>query len=217
MKIRKLELNPEQERAVSHKSGVLMVMAGAGTGKTRVITERIKRLLQTSRGDEILALTFTEKATGEMAERVEDTIPYQYEEPWIHTFHGFCDRILKEEGLQIGIAPNYKIMDKVDQWFLMRRHIYELNLDILRPVQTPTGLINALLGFIAELKNHEMWPEDVEKFARTLDEPDEQKKYREVAHFYKKYEEFKAEQGALDISDLIVLTLKLFKTRSNVL
>ncbi len=217
MEIKKLRLNPEQERAVKHETGVMMVLAGAGTGKTRVITERIKRLLQTSKGDEILALTFTEKATGEMAERVEDTIPYQYEEPWIHTFHGFCDRILKAEGLQIGISPNYKIMDKVDQWFLMRRHIYELDLDVLRPVQNPTGLINAALGFIAELKNHEMWPEDVEEFAKTLEDAEERKEYEEIARFYRKYEELKAKQSALDISDLIVLTLKLFKSRANVL
>jgi len=103
----KAKLNKDQLKAVQHKSGPILVVAGAGTGKTRVITERIKYLIQ-KKGvtpQEILALTFTEKASEEMVSRVGDIMPLGYEEPWIYTFHSFADRILRERGIEIGLDP----------------------------------------------------------------------------------------------------------------
>ena len=127
-KKRKPLLNDNQTKAINHANGPLLVVAGAGTGKTRVITERIKQLIE-NKGigpNEILALTFTEKASSEMLDRVGDIMPLGYEEPWIYTFHSFADRVLKAEGLEIGIDPGYKILPYSEQWLLLRKNIFDL-------------------------------------------------------------------------------------------
>ena len=97
-------LNPEQLKAVQHKDGPLLIMAGAGTGKTTAITQRIAYLIEQklAKSDEILALTFTEKAAGEMEERVDRLLPMGYLDLWISTFHSFGERTLKDHGLDIG-------------------------------------------------------------------------------------------------------------------
>ena len=103
-----LSLDKNQLDAVKHGSGPLLIIAGAGTGKTTVITERIKHLIVDKNilSDELLALTFTEKAAHEMQERVDILLPYGYTNLWIHTFHSFCDRILRNEAHTIGLDPN---------------------------------------------------------------------------------------------------------------
>src|SRR3989304_3687452 len=101
------KLNKEQLQAINHKKGPLLIIAGAGTGKTTVITERIKYLISKNlaKPSEVLALTFTEKASREMQERVDIALPYGYTQMWISTFHSFCDRILRAEALHIAIDP----------------------------------------------------------------------------------------------------------------
>ena len=100
-------LNKEQREAVEHGGGPLLIIAGAGTGKTTVITERIKHLIleEDILASEVLALTFTEKAAREMEERVDIALPYGYTQMWISTFHSFCDRLLRQEALHIGLNP----------------------------------------------------------------------------------------------------------------
>ena len=97
------KLNKEQLEAIKHKDGPLLIIAGAGTGKTTVITERIKYLIfsKLAKPQEILALTFTDKAAREMEERVDISMPYGYTQMWISTFHSFCDRVLRQEALNI--------------------------------------------------------------------------------------------------------------------
>src|SRR3989339_981669 len=99
-------LNEEQLSAVTHVGGPLMIIAGAGTGKTTVITQRIAWLIEQGKAkpEEILALTFTEKAATEMEERVDSLLPIGYIDMWISTFHSFCEKILREHGLDIGIS-----------------------------------------------------------------------------------------------------------------
>src|SRR5688572_1685965 len=99
------KLNKEQQEAVTHEKGPLLIIAGAGTGKTTVITERIKYLIleKNLSPDSILALTFTEKASQEMEERVDVALPYGYTQMWISTFHAFCDNILRAEAIHIGL------------------------------------------------------------------------------------------------------------------
>jgi len=106
------KLNKEQLEAVRYEKGPLLIIAGAGTGKTTVITERIKYLISEglAKPSEILALTFTEKAALEMQERVDIAMPYGYTQMWISTFHSFCDRILRAEVLHIGLDSRYKLM-----------------------------------------------------------------------------------------------------------
>src|SRR5450631_3399427 len=106
-------LNKEQIAAVSHKDGPLLIVAGAGTGKTTVITRRIAYLIEQklAKPDEILALTFTDKAAGEMQERADLLLPLGYYDLWISTFHSFCERILKNHALDIGLSNDFKLLD----------------------------------------------------------------------------------------------------------
>ena len=110
------KLNKEQLEAVQHGEGPLLIIAGAGTGKTTVITERIKRLItqELAKPSQILALTFTQKAAREMEERVDILMPYGYTQMWISTFHSFCDSILRAEALHIGLDPKFKLMTTLE-------------------------------------------------------------------------------------------------------
>jgi len=117
-------LNKEQLAAVMHKDGPLLIIAGAGTGKTTIISQRIAYLIEQGRAepDEILALTFTEKAAGEMEERVDRLLPMGYLDLWISTFHGFGERILKEHGLEIGLPGDFKLLNEFEQWALIKKN-----------------------------------------------------------------------------------------------
>ena len=110
------KLNKEQKEAVEYGDGPLLIIAGAGTGKTTVVTERIKHLISSDRAkpSEILALTFTEKAAREMEERVDVIMPYGYTQMWISTFHSFCDRILRDEALAIGLDTRFNLMTEAE-------------------------------------------------------------------------------------------------------
>src|SRR6202162_6062238 len=116
-------LNSQQRRAVEHGEGPLLVVAGAGTGKTRVITERIRNLLETDpelSGENILGLTFTDKAAGEMLSRVRKAVGERSEGVWLSTFHKFClEQIIRVAN------PDVQVLDNVDHWILLRRHIAE--------------------------------------------------------------------------------------------
>jgi len=109
-------LNQEQLKAVKYNKGPLLIIAGAGTGKTSVIVEKIKYLIKKNlaKPEQILALTFTEKAASEMEERVDLEMPYGYFQMSISTFHAFADQILKEETSQIGLSPGYQLMTEAE-------------------------------------------------------------------------------------------------------
>src|SRR6185369_7342142 len=132
-------LNTEQLQAVKHIDGPLLIVAGAGTGKTTVITRRIAYLVHQglARPDEIAALTFTEKAAGEMQERVDLLLPLGYYDKWICTFHGFCERILKTHALDIGIPNDFSILSDTQQWIFIYNHLEEFELDYYKPLGNP--------------------------------------------------------------------------------
>ncbi len=216
----KLKLNPSQEKAVKHKSGPLLVVAGAGTGKTRVITERIRNLIKHDKiaPQSILAVTFTEKASQEMLERLDDTMPLGYEEPWIYTFHAFADRILKNEGLEIGLDTSYKIISTPEQWLLLRQNLFKLGLNYFRPLGNPTKFISAILKFISRLQDENISQVEFQAFADNFDgDVVEKARWQELANVYKSYETLKTNQSKMDFGDLIAWTLKLFKERPNIL
>src|SRR5690349_18012651 len=149
-----MKMNSNQQKAVDFNKGALLVVAGAGTGKTRVITERIKRIIEGGISPkEIVALTFTDKASEEMLERLGDVMPLGYEEPWIYTFHRFSDRILRLEGLEIGLDPDYKIISYPEQWILLRKNLFKFELSYFRPLGNPTKFISAILKFISRLQD----------------------------------------------------------------
>src|SRR5258708_35907174 len=121
-----LKLNDAQHRAVTHRDGPLLVIAGAGTGKTRVITERIRQLLVSDpdlSGENILGLTFTDKAAGEMKARVVKAVGERAKDVTLKTFHAFCESLLKDTD------SHSRMLDKVDHWILLRRNLSRLQLD----------------------------------------------------------------------------------------
>jgi len=216
----KINLNENQLKAVKHKSGPLLVVAGAGTGKTRVITERVKHLIENEKikPQEVLALTFTEKASQEMLNRIGDVMPLGYEEPWVSTFHGFADRILKTEGLEIGLDPSYKILPTSDQWLLLRKNLFNLDLKYFRPLGNPTKFISAILKFISRLQDENISVKELKSYVKSLKITGEEKqRWEELSHIYEKYEEIKLKNSALDFGDLIDWTIKLFTDRPNIL
>lgn len=212
-----LRLNKEQLEAVKFGNGPLLIIAGAGTGKTSVITERIKYLILSKKAkpDEILALTFTEKAAREMEERVDVGLPYGYTQMWISTFHSFCDRVLRREALHIGLDPRYKLMTEAEIVQLLRRNLFKLDLGYFRPLGNPTKFISGMLQHFSRLQDEDVSPQDYIKWLKKSD-PD-YKKWKELAGAYKKYDEIKVKESLMDFGDLIVKTLKLFRDRPNIL
>ena len=133
------KLNENQLEAVNFEFGSLLVVAGAGTGKTSLITERIVHLINERKVEpqNILAVTFTEKAAREMVERLDEKMPLSYYEPKICTYHSFCMDVLKEDGHEMGMNTNFKLITDAEQWMLLRKEIYKLNLKELRPKNNP--------------------------------------------------------------------------------
>ena len=219
-----LKLNKEQQEAVKFGGGPLLIIAGAGTGKTTVITERIKYLIfsKKAKPSEILALTFTEKAAREMEERVDMAMPLGFTQMWIMTFHSFCERILRREALHIGLDPRYKLMTEAEAIQLLRSNIFKLDLNYFRPLGNPNKFLSGMLQHFSRLQDEDISPRDyVDWVAKQKTKPGiekiEIKKWQELSKAYKAYDEIKVKEGLMDFGDLIVKTLKLFRERPNIL
>ncbi len=214
-----VSLDKFQLQAIKHSKGPLLIIAGAGTGKTTVITERIKYLIVNKKvsPSKLLALTFTEKAAHQMQERVDILLPYGYTNLWIHTFHSFCDRILRDEAHTIGLDPNYKLISEAESILLLRQNIFNLGLNIFRPLGNPNKFLEALLTHFSRLKDEDINPNEYINWAKKQKISDETKEYLELANSYKEYEELKIKKSLMDFSDLISNTLLLFRTRPNIL
>lgn len=222
------KLNKEQLEAVRHKEGPLLIIAGAGTGKTTVVTSRIEYLI--SKGlvepSEILALTFTEKAAREMQERIDIALPFGYIQMWISTFHGFCDRILRDEALHIGLDPKFKLMSEAETVQLVRQNLFKFELKYFRPLGNPTKFVGGMVRHFSRLKDEDVTPQEYIKWVKqkrtkkkkqNKEESLEIEKWEELAEAYRIYEELKVGAGVMDFGDLITKTLKLFRERRNVL
>ena len=155
-------LNPDQLRAVTHGQGPLLVVAGAGTGKTQVITRRIAWLIATRRArpSEILALTFTDKAAEEMAVRVDQLVPYGYTDTAISTFHAFGDRIIREYALELGLPTDLRVLTRAEVVIFLREHLFEFELDAYRPLGDPTRFLAALAALFSRCKDEDIAPAD---------------------------------------------------------
>ena len=222
-------LNKEQKEAVEHKEGPLLIIAGAGTGKTTVVTSRIQNLILKKKvlPSEILALTFTDKAAREMEERVDKAMPYGYTQMWISTFHAFCDRILRNEAIHIGLNPSYKLVTEAETILFLRQNIFKFGLTYFLPLGNPNKFLSGLLQHFSRLKDEDISPNEYLRWAQTQNSKlktqklttskEEAKKNLELANAFIKYEELKIKEGMMDFSDLISNTLKLFRTRKNVL
>jgi DNA helicase-2/ATP-dependent DNA helicase PcrA len=220
-------LNKEQKQAVEYNKGPLLIIAGAGTGKTTVITERIRYLLRKglAKPDEILALTFTDKAASEMEERVDRILPYGYTQMWISTFHSLCDSILRDEGIAIGLTPGFKLMTEAESILFLKRNLFKLSLSYFRPLGNPNKFLEALLTHFSRLQDEDVTPSEYMKFAnaqlkkkpKTDEERLDKQKTLELSKVYNEYSSLKYKEGVLDFSDLIAQTLHLLRTRRNIL
>ncbi|OGH21659.1 MAG: hypothetical protein A2629_02005 [Candidatus Levybacteria bacterium RIFCSPHIGHO2_01_FULL_41_15] len=214
-------LNKQQLEAVKYGSGPLLIIAGAGTGKTTVITERIKHLIlkKNVAPSEILALTFTEKASREMEERVDMALPYGFTQMWISTFHSFCDRILRAEALSIGLNPSFTLLSEAQSILFLRKNFFLFDLDYFRPLGNPDKFLSGMLSHFSRLKDEDITWEQYLSYARGLKikNKEEIKKTLELARAYKIYEELKIKEGVMDFADLITNTLKLLRTRKTIL
>ncbi len=219
------KLNKEQRAAVVYNKGPLLIVAGAGTGKTTVITQRIVYLIEKgeAKPEEILAVTFTEKAAAEMEERVDVLLPYGYVDLWISTFHSFCERILRDYALDIGLPADFKILDNAASWLLVYRNLDEFNLNYYKSLGNPTKFIQALISHFSHCKDQAIYPEDYLKYAEELKtrddmpEDDETERIKEVAEAYHVYQRLLLENSSLDFGDLINYCLKLFQKRPLIL
>ncbi|MCB9790983.1 UvrD-helicase domain-containing protein [Candidatus Nomurabacteria bacterium] len=217
-------LNENQKKAVEYDRGPLLIIAGAGTGKTSVITQRIAYLINSgkAKSSEILALTFTEKAASEMVERVDQLMPIGYEEVQISTFHSFCDRILRQEGIHLGLDSNYSLMTPAQSYIFFRRHLFDFSLDLFRPLGSPSQHISNILKHFSRLQDEDVSPEDYLKYAKSFRRNTEAKKehYEEVnelATVYKELQTFKHKESRLDFGDLIITVLQLFRKKPHIL
>ena len=223
-------LNEAQRRAVTHDTGPLLIVAGAGTGKTTVITRRIAWLIATRRArpDEILALTFTDKAAAEMEERVDTLVPYGYADVEIATFHAFGDRILREHALEIGLTPDFRVLNRAEQTIFFRDRLFELPLAHYRPLGDPTRHLQALITLISRCKDEDISPEEYQAHAGRLEREaaaavdyeearERVAQQRELAATYAKYEELMTRDGCVDFGDQIVQVLRLLRRRPYVL
>lgn len=219
-----LKLNKEQIEAIKFGTGPLLIIAGAGTGKTTVITERIKYLIfsKKAKPGEILALTFTEKAAREMEERVDVAMPYGYTQMWIMTFHSFCDKILRREALHIGLDPKYKLMTEAESVQLLRKNLFKLDLNYFRPLGNPNKFLSGMLQHFSRLQDEDVSPIEYAEWVKKQkavvpEEKIEIEKWQELSKAYKAYDEIKVKEGLMDFGDVIVKTLKLFRDRPNIL
>jgi len=197
-------LNPQQREAVLHAGGPLLIVAGAGSGKTRVLTHRIAHLLAThrARAGEILAITFTNKAAAEMRERVEALVGPSASRMWVSTFHSACVRILRREAGTLGLRSSFSIYDAADSQRLLTLVARELDLD---PKRYPA---KALAHRISALKDELV---DPDTFARTNGGEGSNDFDRALAQVYTRYQARLRQAHAVDFDDLIMTTVHLLQ------
>ncbi len=218
-------LNPEQLRAVTHGDGPLLVVAGAGTGKTQVITRRIAWLIATRRAKpaEILALTFTDKAAAEMQVRVDQLVPYGYTDAAIGTFHAFGDRLVREYALELGLPADVRVLTRPEVVIFLRERLFEFDLDEYRPLGDPTRFLGALATLFSRCKDEDIAPQAYLAHAERLTTlaaaaPDDAalaeqaRRQTELARAYARYQELLAANGFIDFGDQVNLALRLVRT-----
>ena len=200
-------LNPMQQEAVYHTEGPLLVLAGAGSGKTRVLTHRIAYLIEEKQVNpwNIMAITFTNKAAAEMRERVDKIVGFGAESIWVSTFHSSCVRILRRHIEYLGYSTNFTIYDGDDQRTLMKQIFKRLDVD------TKQFKERAVLSRISSAKDDMITPEEFELNAGG------DFREKKVAQIYKEYQKELKKNNALDFDDLIVKTVELFQNVPDVL
>ena len=223
-------LNRGQREAVTHDTGPLLIVAGAGTGKTTVITRRIAHLIAQgkARPEEILALTFTDKAAAEMEARIDELVPYGYADVEIATFHAFGDSLLRGHSLELGLRNDFKVLSRAEQVIFLRDRLFELPLARYRPLGDPTRHLQAIITLVSRCKDEDISPDDYIACAARLreaaaatpdadDSADRADAQAELAAVYAAYQALMLREGHIDFGDQIVLALRLLRLRRHVL
>jgi len=217
------QLNNAQQQAVAIDKGPALVVAGAGTGKTKVIVERIYRLLQSGTpASRILALTFTEKAAAEMTDRVNElTGGFQLDLP-IMTFNAYGESLLRRYSADIGLNRNFTLLGDSAQIIFLRERIDELGLDYYAPVTRPDGLLGDIRDYFSLLKQHVITPDAYRQHIESLKPTDEagqleKKRHKELAQAYERYITLCRQAGVVDYDDHLYVVLDLFRQRPNIL
>ena len=218
------KLNPEQRRAVEHGEGPLLVIAGPGSGKTRVITQRIVYLLENAPGlrpENILALTFTDKAAGEMKSRVNKALPGLETSPHISTFHSFCYSVLRRRHFE------RKLLDKVDIWIFLRRRMEQLGLEYYQKLAAPGAFLHDLNNFFSQCQDELVGPDEFEAYVRKREnefqaraagldpaerllQQEEMRKQQELARVFRTSRRLIEEAGYSSLGTLISETVHLW-------
>ncbi len=225
----KIKVNAQQKIAIEHGNGPLLIVAGAGTGKTTVLTQRVLHLIESENlaPDEILALTFTEKAAAEMQDRIDRELPFGYGDLWVMTFHSFAQKILERDGIDLGLPAKFKVLDESGAFMMMRKNLDRFDLDYYKPLGNPSKFIKELLKHFSRCKDELISPQEYLDYAQKLrlnnDNSDDEgidfeiKKISELASAYHTYEQLLLDNDSLDFGDLITYCIKLFKERPNIL
>ena len=224
------DLTTAQRDAVLHERGPLLIIAGAGTGKTTVITRRIAWLLTTKRArpEHILALTFTDKAAAEMEERVDLLVPYGYLDVSIRTFHAFGDQLLREQALKIGLTPQFRVFSKAEQLVFLRQHVFDLPLQEFRPLHDPTRFLQALLAVFARSNDEAVSAAEFLAYAQALqrqaaETPQDEagvaqaRRTSEIAQGLIAYQQLLRDADAVDFGDQVSLAVQLLERHPEVL
>ena len=217
-------LNNEQLQAVTAPDGPALIIAGAGTGKTTVITRRIAWLIEEKKvpSDRILALTFTDKASAEMEDRVSGLLENGYYDLEISTFHSFCEKIIRRFGIEIGLPADAKLLNETDQWLLLRNHLDDLPLSYYKPKGNPTKFLRDLLKHFSRAKDELITPEQYLEYAESIrldkdraeaGDASEHDRIQEIANIYHAYQQLLLQENAMDFGDLIVYAVQLLQQR----
>jgi ATP-dependent DNA helicase UvrD/PcrA len=224
------DLTRRQRKAVTHGDGPLLIVAGAGTGKTTVITRRIAWLIaeKLAAPSEILALTFTDRAALEMTERVDRLVPYGYTDTVISTFHAFGDRLLREHALEAGLSDRTTVLSQAEQVIFLREHLFDLPLERFRPLGNPTRFLSALVTLISRARDEDVTPAEYGRAAaalaaRAAAEPqdaalaEEAARQAELAALYEAYEALMRGTDRIDFGDQVSLALRLLREHPGIL
>ncbi|MDQ2972948.1 MAG: ATP-dependent helicase [bacterium] len=215
--------NEAQLKVINHSSGPLLVVAGAGTGKTFVIIERIKKLLNEGvQPESILAITFTEKAAAEMLDRLLQQLPKLQVDMPIMTFNGFGESLLREFGSHIGLGRNFNLLTDQAQLVFVRERLDALQLDYFMPLAgLPDSILSDILQVFSEAKQHLISPQQYINYAEHLPENDEPEKHEklqhvELARLYDTYVKLCREANVIDFDDQLYMTAELLRNRPNI-
>ncbi|MBW3538055.1 ATP-dependent helicase [Candidatus Parcubacteria bacterium] len=217
------DLNKEQRAAVEHDQGPMLVVAGAGTGKTEVITRRVAYLIASGRAQpgQVLVLTFTEKAAREMAERIYDLVDWRAFQIPVMTFHGFGTELLGSYATHIGRSTRGGLINDTQKTLLLLQHFDRVKLAYY-PLQSDLyDFLAGVVGYIGQLQNNDVSADDYGSYVKELQRdpgethPQDVAEQADLAALYRLYEALKAETGSFDYSDQLLLPLKILRERPN--